>query len=133
MAAFVTLATGSLVAWGAWGYVLATFDPFTGGWTAKALFYASLGLALLGTLMLCLLFWHFKRTGIVAAKSDLGVMLRQAVLLVGFVIVLLNLAGARLLRWWNILPLILLTVCIELFFHSLYRPRHQSQHRAFGE
>lgn len=126
MTAFITLGTGSLVAWGAWAYVLASFDPLAGGWTAKALFYASLGMALLGTLMLCLLFWHFKRTGMVAAKSDLGVMFRQAFLLVGFVIVILNLAASRLLRWWNILPLILLTVSIELFFHSLYRPQHKS-------
>lgn len=126
MASFIVLGIGSLVAWGAWGFVLASFDPLAGGWTAKALFYASLGLALLGTLMLGLLFWHFKRTGIVAAKSDLGVMFRQALLLVGFVIVILNLASARLLRWWNILPLILLTVSIELFFHSSYRPRHHS-------
>ncbi len=125
MTSFIVLGTGSLVAWGAWGYVLATFDPISGGWTAKALFYASLGMALLGTLMLCLLFWHFKRTGIVAAKGDLGVMFRQALLFVGFVMVLLGLAASRLLRWWNIVPLILLTVSIELFFHSLYRPRHQ--------
>lgn len=126
MASFIVLGSGSLVAWGAWAYVLANFDPFVGGWTAKVLFHASLALALLGTLMLGLLFWHFKRTGIVASKNDLGVMFRQALLFAGFVMLILNLAGARLLRWWNILPLILLTVSIELFFHSLYRPRHQS-------
>jgi hypothetical protein len=125
MAPLVILSAGTLVAWGAWSFVLVGFSPFTGGYVAQILFHFSLGLALLGTLMTVGMIWHFRRRGMAASKAEVGIIARQAFLIVAFVIVVLNLASARLLRWWNVAPLALLTITLELFFMSLNTRRRK--------
>lgn len=121
MISFILLGIGSLIAWGAWIVVLLRFDPFVNSIGVHAIFYASLGLALFGTLILLGIFWHQKRTGMVASKSEVGIIARQAFLFVFFMLILLGLAAINVLKWWSILPLALLTFTIELFFASLGR------------
>lgn len=125
MASLILLAIGSIIAWGACGFVLVKFDPFVGDWTTQTLFYASLGMALLGTLILVRLLWHHRRTGMAASRSETGVFTRQSFLFTVFVIVILNLAAAGLLKWWNLMPLALLTLTTELLFASLIKQRRR--------
>ena len=127
MVALILLGIGIAIAWGAWGFVLVRFDPFVDGWTTPALFYASLGMALLGTLILVRLLWHQRHTGMTASRAEAGVFTRQAFLFTAFVLVILNLAAVNLLRWWNLIPLALLALTAELLFSSLHQRGRQAK------
>lgn len=119
MLPLVFLAIGTAITWGAWVFIILRFDPFVGGVPVRIMFYASIGLALIGTLLLLGMWLHKWRHGRVASRPEAGVILREALLFVTFTIVVLNLASYRLLKWWNIMPLVLLTLSVELFFNSL--------------
>lgn len=123
MLPIVLLLIGALTAWGAWGFVLVRFDPLVDGFIVHGLFYLSLALALIGTLTLLGLRIHTWRTGRMASRSEMGQIVRQGALVTFFVVMILTLAAWRLLRWWNIVPLALLTFTVELFFSSLHK-RH---------
>lgn len=121
MLSIILLSLGAFLAWGAWVFVLLKFDPQAGGAVGPALFYTSLALALTGTLTLARVLWHHRCTGMSASRAEMSIIVRQALLFGLFVIVVLVLAAARLLKWWNIIPLAFLTLAVELFFHSLTR------------
>lgn len=121
MLSIILLGSGALFAWGAWVFVLWKFDPQTGSLVGPALFYFSLALALAGTLTLARLLWHHRRAGMSASRLEVGIIVRQALLFALFAVVVLLLAAQRLLKWWNIIPLALLALTIELFFYSLTR------------
>lgn len=121
MAPLILLTIGSVIAWGAWGFVLVKFDPFINGSLIHLLFYASLSMALLGTLTLIGLFWHKKRVGMPASRGEVGALTRQILLFIIFIVVMLNLAAANLLKWWNLIPLALAVFTVELLFTSLQK------------
>jgi len=121
MVPFILISAGSLVAWGAWFYVLFQFDPLVASVMPKLLFYGSLGLALLGTFILVGIYLYKKRTGMMASRFEVGIISRQAVLFALFIITVLILAAGKLLKWWNILPLALLVFGIEWFFVSMQK------------
>ena len=123
MVSFVLFGLGSTIAWVAWIYTLIRFDPLANGLGVHLLFQASLGLAFLGTLIILALIWHKRRIGRMASSFELKIIVRQILLFVLFVIVVLNLASNNLLRWWNIIPLALLTITMEFFFSSINRKR----------
>lgn len=120
----IVLAIGTLAAWAAWIFVLLRFDPTSAGMVAHILFYASLGLALQGTLMLAGIFWRKKQQGMIASRTQMGIIGRQAFLFNAFVLVSLLLAARQLLKWWNIIPLAVLTLTVELFFISIQKHSH---------
>ena len=121
MLPLILLLIGTLVAWGSWGFVLFYFDALTDGWVPHMLFYGSLALSFIGTLMLLGLQLHKWRTGMMASRFKAGMIARQASLITLFTVVVLNLAAGRLLKWWNIIPLALLVLALELFFSSLHK------------
>lgn len=119
MLPLILLGIGTGIAWSAWFFVVLKFDPNLGGIYAHAMFYASTGLALLGSLLLIGLIFHKWRHGIVASRHKVSVIAREALLIVVFVEILFKLGSARLLKWWNILPLAILMIVVELFFMSM--------------
>lgn len=117
------LAIGSILSWGGWLFVLLRFDPLLENWVSHLLFYTSFALALQGTILLVgLALWNSK-TGMAASRAEASRIGRQAFLIVLFVIVTLNLAARDVLRWWNVLPLALAVLILELFFLSLQQKR----------
>lgn len=130
MVPFVVLGVVSAIAWGAWVFVLYRFDPRVSGLVAHGLFYGSLALAFLGTLILAGLLWHWRRRAMAASRGEVGVIVRQAFLAVTFVIVALLLAANHLLKWWNVIPLMLFAVTLELFFMSLDKRGKRTHRRA---
>ena len=78
-------------------------------------------LALQGTLTLAGMHWHKRRHGIAASRVEVGMIARQSALISGFLITILLLAARDILRWWNILPLAILTFIFELLFLSLHK------------
>src|SRR3989338_346721 len=126
MLPLILLGIGSIVSWGAWIFVMVRFDPFVGKWIAHGLFYASLALALQGTLMLAGMFWYKHKYGRTGRRAEVGIIARQAALFVCFIIVVFILSARDILKWWNIAPLAFLTFTIELFFISLSRKTHSN-------
>ena len=124
MLPLVLLSLGALISWGAWGFVLWRFDPETSR-IALLLFYASLGAAFWGTLTTTGMVWRWRMRDRIASRAEIGILARQALLITMFIIAILNLAAQHLLKWWNIIPLVLLTAALEVFFNSLNkRDRH---------
>ena len=124
MTPLIVFGIGTLAAWAAWVFVVLRFDPTAAGLVAHLLFYASLGLALQGTLMLAEIFWKKHQTGMIASRVEMGIIGRQAFLFNGFVLVALLLSSRQLLKWWNVIPLAILTLTIELFFISIEKHSH---------
>lgn len=135
MLAVILLGIGSLISWAAWVFVLFRFDPIVDGVLTHLMFYLALGLALLGTLTTAGLMLHHRRTGMVPSREHIGRISRQVTLFTVFVLILLYLAAHHWLKWWNILPLALLTITLELFMNSLGRQsaREYSAHTTFGK
>lgn len=121
MLPIIMLEGGTVAAWIAWIFMLVKFDPNSGGWIAHLLFYAALGLALQGTLTLAGFFWRRRSHGMIASRAQIGMILRQALLVNAFVLACLILAARNLLRVWSVLPLAVLTLVLEAFFISLSR------------
>ncbi len=135
MLAFILLGIGSFISWAAWVFVLFRFDPLVDGGLTHLMFYLSIGLALLGTLTIVGLMLHRARTGMIASREDVRRIGRQVMLATLFIIVLLYLAAHHWLTWWNIIPLALATLALELFFNSLHpkRSREYSKRTTFGQ
>lgn len=121
MLPLILLIAGTGIAWSAWGFILFQFDPFGGGWIAPALFYISLALALLGSVLLIGIVIHTRLHHRSTSRYAVWIIARQSILFTLFGIILLNLAAHRLLKWWNIIPLALLIFTAELFFLSLQK------------
>jgi len=118
---FMTLAT--IAAWSAWIVVLWSIDPSRSGSPGFLFFYATLALALLGTLTIV-------GAGIRAwARRDevlsrhVAKAFRQAFLFTALVITSLILLSQGLFRWWTATLLILLLAIVELVFLSALKPR----------
>ncbi|MDO8505075.1 MAG: hypothetical protein Q7S48_00615 [bacterium] len=124
MAPIIVFAIGTVAAWVAWIFVIVRFDPTSAGFVAHILFYASFALALQGTLMLAGIFWRRRQRGMIASKTEMGIIARQALLFNGFLLISLILASRQLLKWWNVIPLAILTLTIELFFISIQKHSH---------
>ncbi len=108
---------GSGIAWLAWYVVLATVDPFA-TWVAVALFYASLGCALLGTLTAAAFVVRTRMIPDELAVRAMAVALRQALFGVIFAFVSLILLRKGIVRWWNMAPLIIALIGAEYIAHA---------------
>lgn len=109
----------TLCAWLAWVFVLLRFDPFINTPWSPLLFYGSLGFALFGTFLNGGIAWNTRNLGRMPSSRETGVIIRHAVLLSLFVIIILNLAALRLLRVWSVAPLAVLLILVELFLNSM--------------
>lgn len=119
MGSIKILGIGTLVAWGALGFIIFRFDPFVGGAVASLLFYFAFSLAALGTTMVVGLSLKRLHSPLRLGRHQIGLILRQAILFVAFLVLVLFLASRDLLLWWNIIPLALLTLMVEFFISSL--------------
>jgi len=120
---FMTIAT--LAAWSAWIVVLWSIDPTRSGALGFLFFYATLSLALLGTLTVagtCLRVWAYRDE---LPSRHVAKAFRQAFLFTTLGIVSLFLLSQDLFRWWTATLLILLLAVIELLFLSVARPRNK--------
>lgn len=118
---FMTIAT--IAAWAGWIVVIWSIDPSRAGVLGFLFFYATLSLALVGTLTVA-------GTGIrVWARRDelisrhVARAFRQAFLFTALVVASLFMRSFGVFRWWSATLLILLLAIIELAFLSAARPR----------
>lgn len=114
----------TVAAWAGWIVVLWAIDPTRSGTLGFLFFYATLFLALIGTITV-------GGTGVrVWARRDeivsrhVAKAFRQAFLLTILVIGSLMLLSHDLFRWWTAGLLIALLTLVELMFLSAQRPRH---------
>lgn len=113
----IGLLLATLVCWGAFGFVVLFVDP-DGGWTAAVALYATLGLAVIGTFTLL---GYRVRVAVSHGEelyANLGVSLRQAVLLTVGLLGVLFLQSLRMLNWWDGGLLIGFLILLEFFFLS---------------
>ncbi len=114
---FLILCT--LAAWGVWFWVLTGVSVDAFGLVAVALFYGSIGLAVLGSLSLMGLLLRIS----VLKSEDLRftvvkVSFRQSLLLTLLFLTTLSFLHLHYLTWWNFLVLVLFVMSLELFFSS---------------
>ncbi len=108
--------------WAAWVLVVFNLDPKESGKLGLVLFYASLLLAMAGTLALVgfgIRAVAFRATPLF---RHLGVAHRQAFLLASIAVAALMLQALRWLDWWNAAFLIAIASGIEYLFVSRQRP-----------
>jgi len=102
------------------GLVLAVLqvDPETSGLIGKVLFYIILFFALSGILNLMLLWLRRNWTTSETAYANVGLSLRQSMLLALLAIGLLIMQSFRVLVWWDGLLLLAGIFLVELYFLS---------------
>ncbi len=107
----------TLVCWGLFAFILFGVDP-EGGKLGVIAFYAALGFAVMGTYALLGYVIRSRLSRGEELYANLGVSLRQGLLLtIGFIGVLL-LQSIRLLNWWDGCLLVGFLVLLEFFFLS---------------
>lgn len=123
---FALIATGTIVSWSAWGLLLFSVDPFDAGWYMFGLFYASLWLALSGTIMMLSYGWRVWRDKDTLAYIHMRVAVRHGILFACLLVGYLQLQAHRLAGFMNMFLLIFALAMIELFFVSYQRTkRHE--------
>lgn len=107
----------TLVCWGLFAFILFSVDP-EGGKLGVIAFYAALGFAVMGTYALAGYQVRSRLSRGEELYANLGVSLRQGLLLAIGVIGVLMLQSIRLLNWWDGCLLIGFLVLLEFFFLS---------------
>jgi hypothetical protein len=98
--------------------VISYLDPDVSGIPGKILFYSTLGIFLSGLFGLFLLFVRRKTLGEEVVKQNVGLSLRQGILLSILVISLFILQSFRMLLWWDGLLVVAGIFLVELYFLS---------------
>ncbi len=122
----IIMSIGTLLCWLAWGSIIYSFDPNASGIVGPVFFYASLFLALLGTVSVIgffvrwllikqddIVFRHVRRT------------FRQAIIASSLSTLTFLLLHAGLLRWWNSILLLILGFLLEAVFFTSRKYRNQ--------
>jgi hypothetical protein len=114
---------GTIIAWTTWVMIIFNFDPTQGGILSFLLFYLSTFLAFSGLLFLIIykIRSRFGKDQLLFYRLQASV--RQAILFTILLSVWAVLQSQKLLRWWNLLILIIILALIEFFFLSLSKPR----------
>ena len=113
------MGVGTALAWSAVGLIIGTVDPTQTQSVVFGAFYASLFLALTGTLSIIgfVLRVAFLRQQLVVSRH-VAVSFRQAIMLALLIIVSLFLQSRSLLTWWNALLIVAAITMLEFFFIS---------------
>lgn len=115
----VLMCIGTALAWAAVALIVSSVDPFETQSVVFGAFYASLFLALTGTLSLI---GFTARVALLKEKLvvsvQVAVSFRQAVLLALLIVVSLFLKSRSLLTWWNALMIVAALTVLEFFFIS---------------
>ncbi len=101
--------------------IIRKVDPFASSAVFKILFLLSLAIALLGTIGIVVFLVRRKFYPEEFLVHQLGISLRQAFLATVLVITSLLLAHRGILRWWNLLILLVTLTLAEFIFFSLQR------------
>jgi len=110
-------------AWFAFGAVVWSIDPTRSGLLGFVFFYATLSLALIGTLTICGAGLRTITNRNEVVSRHVSKAFRQAFLFTTLVDVSLVLSSQGYFRWWTATILILLLAIVELVFLSAQRPR----------
>jgi hypothetical protein len=114
----LTIALASLISWAAWAMVINKLDPFESTGLALGLFFMSLFFSLIGTFSLLgfgLRRWLGKNE---VRYQHLTVSLRQGFLLSICTLFCVAFLILGILKWWNGLLLVTITVLIEMYITS---------------
>ncbi len=121
---FLTLMLAtSGAAWFAFGAVVWSIDPTRSGLIGFVFFYATLSLALIGTLTICGAGLRTITNRNEVVSRHVSKAFRQALLFTTLVDVSLVLSSQGYFRWWTATILILLLAVVELVFLSARHPR----------
>lgn len=112
------LTVSTLLALGAWFFVVFYIDPEESGIIGKLFFHISLFLFVAGFLVTFFVWLRKRFVGEDVAVETIGLSFRQGVLLAIFPIVIIILRGAGYLVWWNALLVLAGIFLIELYFLS---------------
>lgn len=117
----------TVLAWGAWVFVVARTDPATVGTAGLFVFYLALFTAVAGSATIIGLFVRRNDADRVRA---IGIAIRQGLLTALAVIIAVFLQARDLLTWLNLIFLVAALTLLELFVISL-RGKHidESDHR----
>lgn len=116
---WMLLSTG--LCWIGWFVVLQAIDPASAGLFGFVLFYATLGLSLIGTFAVMGLTARALLRRQEAISRHVAVAFRQSLLLACLLIAALMLQGRGLLTWWNLLLLAATLTVLEFFLTSFRR------------
>jgi hypothetical protein len=119
----ILISITTLLCWGVFVGVVVTINPNTTNLPGFVMFYASLGLSLLGTFTIVgflLRFWLLKQQ---LAFRAVGEAFRQSFLFAILIIASLFLLSHHLFTWMNIAFLIVALALLELFLISYSRSR----------
>lgn len=105
----------AILGWIAWILVLFYIDPFTSGLSGFVFFYISLIFALIGTLSVIGYFVRSKFHKEELTYEQVANAFRQSILLSVLFTVSLFLRSQGLLKWWNIILLIIGLTLLEVF------------------
>jgi hypothetical protein len=112
---FMTI--GTVLAWGAWVFVLLRVDPGENGLIGLLLFYVTLFVALIGILAIAGVLYRvklLKRHQLVS--REVKIAFRHAIIFAGVAVICLALSAQGLLFWWNVLALFALVGLVEYGF-----------------
>jgi hypothetical protein len=113
----------TLICWGVFAGALFNIDPHSTNWPGFAMFYASLGLSLLGTFTIVGFLLRFQLLKQQLAFRAVGEAFRQSFLFVILILASLLLLSHHLFTWMNIAFLIIALALLELFLISYSRSR----------
>jgi len=122
---YLTIMTvGAGLAWAAWLLVIFRFDPTMAGLAVFFLFYASLFLAVLGTVS-SIGFWIRIKTSVEEEADFLKIKktFKQGALAAAFVVLSLLLLQKELLTWWNFALLAVFYLFLEGVIFASRRSR----------
>jgi len=111
----------TVLSWAAWGLVVIFVSPTDSGPAGLTFFYASLGLALLGTNAIIGLLVRAKFNRLELVSRLAATSFRQGVWFSTAIICVLILQEFRILTWWIMFGIVLALVTLEFFFLSLKR------------
>ncbi len=112
------LIVSTLLALGAWIFVVFYIDPEEAGIIGKIFFYVSLLLFISGFLVSFFVWLRKRFVGEDVAAETIALSFRQGMLLAAFPIIVIALKGSGYLVWWNALLVLAGIFLIELYFLS---------------
>lgn len=106
----------TMLCWGAFLIVIFSVDPFKTTSLGFVLFYLSLFLSTAGSLSILgfIMRYIFNKNQFI--NHQVITSFRQGVLLGLLIAVALYLQSNGLIAWWNLLLLVILLVCVEIYF-----------------
>lgn len=113
---YLSLGFVSVLGWSSWLLVLHKLSPFRDGALSLGLFYASLLIALTGTLALVLYQWRMFRGKPEQAGAYFTTALREGFLLSLMLGGTLIFQRLRVLTWWDAFLLLAIVVLLEFYF-----------------